>query len=136
MISSLNLLGFRALGPRAASSPRLREGESFGAGHFDFLEGMVGFDLFFHLGFDLLEIFGRDAVGQLDVVVEAVLDRWSGGKLRFRPDLQNGGGENVRGGMAEPLQVGHLGALLGCFAFVGHGFARFFAALRMPARGG
>ncbi len=57
---------------------------------------------------------------QIDVVIEAVLDRRPGGELRLRPDAQDGRGQHMRGGMAEPLEVGHLGALLEGFAFVGH----------------
>ena len=94
--------------------------QGFVAREFDALEGVVRFDLLFHLGLDLLEILGRDAVRQFDVVIEAVLDRRAGGELRFRPDVQDGRRQDVRGGMAQPLDVGHLRALLESFAFVGH----------------
>ena len=78
----------------------------------DPLERMVRFDLLFHLRLDLLEILGRDAVGQFDVVVKAVLDRRTGGELRFRPDLEDGRGQDVRSGVPQALDVGHLRALL------------------------
>jgi hypothetical protein len=81
---------------------------------------MVRFRLLLHLGFDLREVFGRDAMREFDIVVEAVLDRRTGGELRLGPDLENGGSEHVRGGMAEALDVRHRGTLLGCFAVVAH----------------
>jgi hypothetical protein len=40
--------------------------------------------------------------------------------LRIRPDSQDGGGHHVGGGMADPLEVGHLGAFVERFTF-GHG---------------
>ena len=49
---------------------------------------------------------------QLDVVVEAVLDRRSGGKLSLRPKTQDGGRQNMRAGMADPLQLGHRRTLI------------------------
>ena len=84
------------------------------------LEDVVRFRFFFHLGFDFFEVLRRNSMRQFDVVVETVLDRWTGGELRLPPDFENGGGENVRGGMAEALQIGHLGALLRSFSIVGH----------------
>ena len=44
---------------------------------------------------------------QLDVVVEAVLDRRPGGELRLRPDAQDGRGQDVGAGMPDALQLGH-----------------------------
>lgn len=98
----------------------LRHGEGVGARELNALEDVVGFRFSFHLGFDSFEVVRRNAMRQVDVVVETVLDWWTGGELRFRPDFENGGGENVRGGMAEALQIGHLGALLWRFSIVGH----------------
>ncbi len=112
MISSLNLLA-SGRGPSAASSPACGEGERFGARDFHPLETVVRLGLLFHLGLDFREILGRDAVRQVDVVIEAVLDRRAGGELRFRPKSQDGGGENVRGGMADPLQFRHWRTLVG-----------------------
>ena len=128
-ISSLNLLGVGARTERGEFAG-LREGERFGARDFDALEGVVRFRLLLHLGFDLREVVGRDAVRQFDVVVEAVLDRRTGGELRFRPDLEDGRGQDVRGGMAQPLDVGHLRALLESFAFVAHESGKKVAVLR------
>ena len=82
--------------------------ERFVARNFDPLEGMVRFDLLFHLRLDLLEILGRNAVRKIDVVIKAVLDRRPGGELRFRPDFQNGRGEDMRRRMAKPFEVRHL----------------------------
>ena len=86
-------------------------GQSFVARQDDSLKDVVGFDFLFHLGLDLFEIFGRDAVVQFDVVIEAVLDRRTGGELRVGPDFEDGGCENVGSRMAQALDVGHLGAL-------------------------
>ena len=49
-------------------------------------EWMVRFDLVLHFRLDLLEILGRNPVRKIDIVIKAVLDRWSCGELRFRPD--------------------------------------------------
>ena len=62
---------------------------------------MVRFDLLFHLRLDLLEVFGRNAVRQFDVVIESVLDRRPGGELRFRPDFQNRRREDMRRRMTQ-----------------------------------
>src|SRR6185437_16076097 len=61
--------------------------ERFIARNFHFLERMIGFDLLFHLGLDLLEIFRRNAVRKIDIIIETVLDWRPGGELRFRPDF-------------------------------------------------
>src|SRR5437588_8327190 len=53
------------------------------ARNFYAFEGMVGFDLLLHLVLDFLEILRRDAVGKVDVVVKAVLDRRTGRELGF-----------------------------------------------------
>ena len=90
---------------------------------------MIGFDLLLHLRLDLLEILRGDSVRQFDIVIEPVLDRRAGGELRFRPDFQDGGGEDMRRRMTQPFDVGHLRALLGRFSFVVHkiNFASFKA---------
>ena len=81
-------------------------------------EDVVRLDLLFHLLLDLREILGRDAVRQIDVVVKAVFDRRPGGKLRVRPDAQDGRRQHMRAGVAQPLEVGHLVALFESLAFV------------------
>ena len=111
-------LGSRTEGAKFAT---FRHGQRFVARNFHALERMVRLDLLLHLRLDLLEIVGRDAMRQLDVVIETVLHRRPGGELRIGPDFQNGRGQDVRGGMAEALDVGHLGALLECLAVVAHG---------------
>ena len=68
-------------------------GQRFVARNVNALERMVRLDLLLHLGLDFLEIFGRDAMRQFDVVIKTVLHRRPGGELRFRPDFQNGGCE-------------------------------------------
>ena len=61
---------------------------------------------------------------KIDIVIETVLDRRAGGELRFRPDLQNGGGQDVRSRVTQPFDVRHLGAHFGCFTFFSHGKAQ------------
>ena len=87
------------------------------AGDDDFLERVVRLDLLLHLGLDLLEILRRDAVLQIHVVIKSVFDRRTGGELRLGPEPQNGGGHDVRGGMADAFQLGHLRAVVESFAF-------------------
>ena len=105
----LELARARPRAPSAASRPRAAQRKASSREHFHALEGVVRLDLLLHLGLDFLEILGRDAVRQFDVVVEAVLDRRAGGELRFRPEPEDGGGQDVGGGMADALQVGHRG---------------------------
>ena len=63
-----------------------------------------------------LEILRRDAVRQIHVVIKTVLDRRPGGELRVRPQPQDGGGQHMRGGMADAFQLGHLRAVVQSFA--------------------
>ncbi len=83
----------------------------------DFLENMVGFDLLFHLLLDLREILGGDAMREVHVVIEAVLDGRAGGELGFGPEAEDSGGHDVGAGVADALQFGHLGAFVEGFAF-------------------
>ena len=73
---------------------------------------MVRFDLLLHLGLDLLEVFGRDAMRQFDIVIEAILHRRAGGELRFGPEFQNSRRQYMRRRMTETFDVRHLCALL------------------------
>ncbi len=82
-----------------------------------FSKRVVRLDLLFHLRLDLLEILRRDAVRQIDVVIKSVFDRRPGGELRLGPEPQDGGGQHVRGGMADAFQLGHLRAVVEGFAF-------------------
>jgi hypothetical protein len=116
-------LARRGARPEAAQFAGLRQCQRFAATNDNALEGVVRFRLLLHLGFDLREVFGRDAMRELDVVVEAVLDRRTRGELRLGPDLQDRGGEHVRGGMAKTLDIGHLCTLFGSLAVVAHGTA-------------
>ena len=121
----LNDVEFELRGGRSRTKgtkdTKVRHFQGFVSGDSDALEGVIRLRFLFHLGFDLREVLGRDAVRQFEIVIEAILDRRPGGKLRLRPDAQDRGRHDVRGGMAQPLEVGHLRALLGSFAFVGHG---------------
>ena len=60
-----------------------------------------------HLLLDPLEILRRDPVREIDVVVEAVVDRGSGSELGLGPDAEDRRGEDVRRGVAEGFQFGH-----------------------------
>ena len=87
--------------------PTLRHGDRVDAGDFHTLKNMVRLDLFFHLLLDPGEILGRDAVRQFDIVIEAILDRRTGGKLGLRPDFQDRRGEDMGGGMADAFEFSH-----------------------------
>jgi hypothetical protein len=56
-----------------------------------------------HLGLDQLEVGvgGPEAVRELEVVVEAVLDRRADGDPRARPQVADGRGHDVRGVVAD-----------------------------------
>src|SRR4051812_38811294 len=120
-------LEFRWLRPRAerAKFTTLRHIECFVSRKGRSFESVVRFDFLFHLRFDFLEVFRRDAMRQLDVVIKSVLNRRARGELRFRPNLQDSRGENMRRGVAQPFQVRHLPALFECLAFVAHGCVRW-----------
>ena len=111
----LEFAGRRSL-TKGTKDTTLGHGQSFVARQDHALKGMIGFDFLFHLGLDLLEIFGRNAVIQFQIVIETVLDWRTGGELGAGPDLQDGGGQNMRRGMAEPFDVRHLRALFQSFA--------------------
>ena len=96
---------------KGAKDTTLGHGQRFVAREDDALERMVSFDFLFHLGLDLFEIFGRNAVVEFDVVIETVFDRRTRGELCVGPDFEDGGRENVCSRMAQALDVGHLGAL-------------------------
>src|SRR5207237_10059286 len=81
---------------------------------------MVRLYLLFHLRLDLLEIVWRNAVGQIDIIIETILDRRPGGELRLGPYLQDRSREDVRRGMAQTFDVRHLHALVWCFAVFVH----------------
>src|SRR5579885_2407950 len=108
------------------------ERERFIARDFDALERMIRLDLVCHLRLDLREIIRRNAVGQIDVVIETVFHRWAGGKLRLRPDFQNGRSQHVRARMAQSFDVAHGGAHLRWFAFFVHGKAERKLTTKRP----
>src|ERR1051325_3100064 len=97
-----------------------RHGQSLISRNFHAFERMVCFDFLLHLRLDLFEVFGRNPVSKIDIVIKTVLDRRAGGELRLRPDFQNGSGQNVRTRMAQTLDVRHLRALLQSFAIFLH----------------
>ena len=86
--------------------------QPFVGGELVALEGLVLGDDLAHAGLDALEVVvgERLAVGQVEVVVEAVLDGRADGERGPRVEAEHGLGEQVGGGVAErrqaPLGVG------------------------------
>ena len=54
---------------------------------------------------------------EFNVVIKTVLDRRPGGELRVRPKAENRRGQDMRGGMPDAFQLGHLRAVVESFAF-------------------
>ncbi len=92
--------------PRGRVLP-LGHGNGLLAGNLDALKAVVRLDLLLHLLLDPREVLGRDAVGQLQIVIKAVLHRGTGGELSLGPDLQNGRGKHVGARMAQGLEFSH-----------------------------
>ena len=101
----------RAL-PEGGETTRLRQFEGLGTGDFAFLEDLIFLHDREHLGLDLFEVVGRDAMGKIDVVVKPVFHRRPGRELRIGPELRNRRREDVRAGVAQALQFRHLVALV------------------------
>ena len=76
-------------------------------------EGLVGGDVLAHLRLDGLEVGVGDgrALGELEVVVEAVLDRRPDRDLHARIELHRGGGEHVGGVVADDVERVLTGAV-------------------------
>ena len=68
------------------------------------LEPVVGRDGLGHPRFDLLQILGRQRAGQLEVVVEAVLDGRADAQLRAGEQVHDGLGHDVRGRVAHRVE--------------------------------
>jgi hypothetical protein len=90
-------------------------------------ERLVGLDVGAHLLLDAREVGVRQvlAVGQVDVVVEALLDRRADGDLHPGVQLEHGRGEDVRGVVADEVQRVLPGAL-------GHDLQRLAGQQRHP----
>jgi hypothetical protein len=87
-------------------APRLQLGDGIGARQvLRMLEGKVGSLLLLHLRLDLLEVGRRERAGQVEVVVEAVLDGRTDAELRRGEQFQNGRGHHVGGRMPHGGQV-------------------------------
>jgi hypothetical protein len=86
----LQVADFKNAGSRAiterAEPPAFGILEGLLAGDDFFLEGVVGFDFLLHFLLDPGEILGRNAMRQIDIVIEAVFDRRAAGELGFGPD--------------------------------------------------
>ena len=80
--------------------------ERLGDGHVLAHERLVGADVLAHAVLDALEVGvgGRGAVGEVEVVVEAVLDRRSDRDLHARIELEHRGGQHVGGVVADEVQ--------------------------------
>jgi hypothetical protein len=69
-------------------------------------ERLLGVDVGLHGRLDLWEVsvVDGDPVGEVEVVVEAVVDRRADADLHSRVELEHGGGQHVRRVMADELQ--------------------------------
>ena len=102
---------FRTFAQRSKPS-FLSEFECLISRNFHPLKGVVRFDLLFHFRLDLLEIIRRNSVRKIHIVIKTVFDRRPGGKLRFRPKLQDGRREYMRRGMAQTLDIRHRSTVI------------------------
>ncbi len=102
---------------QSAKSPTLRILQSLFARDDNFFKRLIGFRDRLHFRLDLREIFRRNAVRQFHVVIKTVFHGRPGGELRVWPEFQNRRRENVRAGMAQPFEVGHLVAVVERFTF-------------------
>src|SRR5208282_6319238 len=59
---------------------------------------------------------------QFEIVVETILDRWTGCELCFRPDPENGCRKHMRARVPNSLDVRHPLSLFIRFPIVRHGF--------------
>ena len=84
--------------------------------------GKVLLDQLLHLLFDLLEIFGSERGGAVEVVEESGFGGGAVTEFGLREKLEYGGGEQVRGGVAIDLE--RLGIFVGEDAEIGVFFQR------------
>ena len=73
-------------------------------GHDPALEGMIGAGDFVHALLDGLQLLGREGLRDLEIVVEAVVDGRSEADSGTRHQLADGGGENMRGRVAQDAE--------------------------------
>ena len=59
---------------------------------------------------------------QIEIVIEAILDRWTGCELCFRPDPENGCRKHMGARVPNSLDVRHPLSLFSGFPIVRHGF--------------
>jgi len=78
---------------------------SFFAGHNNFFKWQVGFLDAAHLGFDAREVFRSEPVGQVKVVVEAVLGRRPDIQLHLIEEAADRGCHHVRRTVAHGVQI-------------------------------
>src|SRR5436309_12743463 len=71
--------------------------EGIGHAHVAVLEGRVSFHDLAHLLFDLPEVVRREGPREVEVVVEAILDRWTETELGAREELEHRAGHDVGG---------------------------------------
>ena len=80
-------LGCHAARGEGCQFSTLGHGEGVRAGNLDTLKDMVGLDLAFHLLLDAGKVLRGYPMRQLQIIVEASLDRGACGKLGFGPDF-------------------------------------------------
>ena len=67
-----------------------------------------------HLLLDLFEIFGREGRGAVEIVIEAGVGGRADAELGFGKQLEHGGGQQVRGGVAVDLSASGFFAVRIC----------------------
>ena len=87
-------------------------------------KGLVLFDDHSHLGFDLFEIFGREFVVEIEIVIEAGVGGRTDIEFSLREEAENGGGQHVGARVANFFERSH------------HGQSDWgwWSGLRLPAR--
>ena len=69
-------------------------------------KGLTGFDDFFHPLFDHRQVFRRERIFKIEIVVESVFNRGTESQFGFGSDLQNSLSQNMRQGMPDPIELG------------------------------
>jgi hypothetical protein len=127
-VAEFELTGIARAFAEAAESTTLRVCDCLLACDYNSFKRMIRLNLLFHFLFDLWEVVGRNAVWEIDVIIESVLNGWPGGELGFGPEPEDGGRHDVRARVPNALELGHATAVVKAFAifglliFFGHNF--------------
>ncbi len=77
------------------------------------LEALIGRDVGAHPLLDRRQVVGREGAGQVEVVVEAILDRRADAELGFGEEFEHRLGHDVRRRVAHPFEIVHGGLRVG-----------------------